>query len=201
MEMLRKLTGPKPLPLAYFGHPALGKKSRAIATITEEVRTLAGRMIATMREHDGIGLAAPQVGKNICLIVLDIPVDRPKAGDAPRPTSPGELVLLPRMPLALVNPRLSTPSPGGYSFTEGCLSIPDVRAPVVRPEYVQLDAQLLTGEAISYRCGGLLARCLQHECDHLRGILFTSLVLPADLAPWEAEMEVMKAETLRELKR
>ncbi len=186
------------LPLVYCGHPALRRQARPVGAITPDIRELAEQMVATMREHEGIGLAAPQVARNLRLIVLDIP-SRNDKGPIP-PTSPGEAALLPRMPLALVNPKLSEFSAQTTAYGEGCLSIPDVHCDVVRPQFVQLDARGLDGQAISFRCGGLLARCLQHEVDHLNGILFIDKVDEAALAPYREAIEQLKQRSARDVR-
>ena len=165
------------LPLCYYGNPILNKKSRNISAITEEIKLLSQRMIKTMYANNGIGLAGVQVGKMINIVVLDIPFESDRARNV-MPTSPGEINLLPKMPLVLINPKISDFSDHETCYEEGCLSIPGITAEVMRPEYLQLEAELLTGEKISYRCGGLLSRCVQHECDHLNGILFLELLPP-----------------------
>ena len=163
------------LPLCYYGHPALRKKSIEIVTIDEKVVTLSERMMQTMYANDGIGLAGPQVGYNVNLIILNIPMND-REDRNPGFTSPGEMSLLPMMPLVIINPMLSGFSDNKTTSEEGCLSMPGVTAEVTRPEFIQLEGKLLNGRLLSYRCGGLLARCLQHECDHLNGILFTDLL-------------------------
>lgn len=167
-----------PLPMCYYGHPALTRRSDTIPKLSDETRELCDRMIATMQAHDGIGLAAPQIGLNLRLVVLEIPM----IDTAPELSflSPGERALLPQMPLALIDPKLSHMSTNVGPYLEGCLSIPGVNAEVIRPEFLELEATLLSGETVSYRCGGLLARCLQHEVDHLNGILFIDLISQED---------------------
>lgn len=174
-----------PLELCYYGDPRLRKNCASIATITNEIRELAEGMIQVMRRHEGIGLAAPQVGYNIELVVVEIPVDDPRNGRTGF-SSPGEAALISKMPLILINPRV-TPDPVALTeSSEGCLSIPKISGKVVRPQFVHVEAQLLNGHRISYRCGGLLSRCLQHEFDHLRGVLFIDRLSEAEsrrLAP------------------
>ncbi len=163
---------PKRLRIVQNGHPALRQKSSPVKEVTAEVRRLAERMLVTMQENDvvGVGLAAPQVGVNLRLIVVDT---RPDEDSLPaEPPSPGEVCLNPRMPLALVNPEITWVSPETACCGEGCLSLPGVRGEVTRPARVRLHATTLDGEAIDADCGGLLARCLQHEIDHLDGVLF-----------------------------
>jgi peptide deformylase len=160
--------------MCYYGNPVLRKTCTDVAEITDDIRQLGEDMIVTMREHNGIGLAGPQVGKLLNMFVLEIPgLDD---DDVPGFTSPGEIALQSQMPMVIINPKLSDFSEQILDYNEGCLSIPGVQGDVSRPEFVQLDATLPNGAAISYRCGGLLARCIQHEFDHLNGKLFIDYV-------------------------
>ena len=176
----------KPLPLCYYGHSALRRKSEDIQEITSDTKVLADKMITTMRFHDGIGLAAAQVGININLVVLEIPLD--DAGKNTPFTSPGEANLLPQMPVTLINPQVSDFSKSKSGYIEGCLSIPKINGEVIRPDFVKLDTQLLDGRKISCRCGGLLARCLQHEIDHLNGLLFIDLMSADNLETLQPQL-------------
>ena len=182
------------LPLSYYGNPILKKKSRDILAVTDEVKILSKRMIKTMYAHNGIGLAGAQIGLNINIVVLDISVDSKPREDA-LPTSPGEINLLSNMPLVLINPKISSFSEQETSYEEGCLSIPGITAEVVRPEFIQLNAELLNGKKISYRCGGLLSRCIQHEIDHLNGILFIELLAPEVLKKFKRNLRQLERAT------
>ena len=122
-SFLRKKSS-KILPLCYYDDPILYKKSCDIDEITLEIREFAELMINTMKANDGIGLAAPQVGETLNLVALDIPENDDRNGD--RPSSPGELFLLPHMPLVVVNPKLSMLSEQTSNYCEGCLSIPEI---------------------------------------------------------------------------
>lgn len=179
------------MPLCYFGHPGLKQKSVDIDDLTDSIMKLAEKMVSTVKANDGIGLAGPQVGHNINLVVLNIPKSD-EDGRIPSFTSPGEMSLIPIMPLILVNPGLSQFSDQQIPYVEGCLSIPGITAEVIRPEFVQLDAKLLNGQKISYRCGGILARCLQHECDHLNGILFLDLLTPEVRKSLDSQLQELK---------
>ena len=164
------------LPVMTLGAAVLRKKAQAIPAITDEVRELAAEMTRAMHKYDGIGIAAPQVGISKRLVVFDIPA--PEEG---KELSPGEAALLPLMPLAVVNPEIIASSSTLSEYDEGCLSVPRIFATVVRPERVVLRAELLDGSVIEYECGGLLGRCVQHELDHLEGVLFPDRVAPAEL--------------------
>ena len=158
------------------GNPALRMKSLPVMSITDEIRELARRMIVTMKENElpGVGLAAPQVGINKRMIVIDTrPTGRKeKRSEKKKQLSPGEMMLNPLMPLALINPEILSRSAETETCGEGCLSLPGVEGDVTRPARVLLRATLLDGKEVMVECGGLLARCLQHEIDHLEGILF-----------------------------
>lgn len=134
-----------------YGDPVLRRRSEPVREVTGDLRRLAEDMIDTMYDEAGIGLAAPQVGVSIRLIVV---------GDERG-----------RDPRALVNPVI--PEQGGQvTAEEGCLSIPGIYAEITRAEWVRLDAQDLDGQPVSVRARGLLARAYQHELDHLDGVLF-----------------------------
>ena len=174
-------------PVRTFGAPVLRERAQAIPAITAEVRELASDMTRAMRFYDGVGIAAPQVGVSKRLVVFDIPYPEERAG-----LSPGEEALLPLMPLAVVNPEIIAASSTLAERDEGCLSVPGIFAPVVRPERVVLRAMLLDGSVIEYECGGLLGRCVQHELDHLDGMLFTDRVEPAALEEHREELEQLE---------
>lgn len=156
------------------GDPVLKAVARPVTAVTPEIIALAERMLMAMRAFDGIGLAAPQAGESLRMVVLDIPMD--SMSDNP---TPGELQLLPRMPLTVINPEILSVSGEETEYTEGCLSVPDIFAPVIRPERVLFRASTLNGEVIECECGGLLGRCIQHELDHLDGTLFIDRLTPA----------------------
>ena len=145
-----------PLQLRYYGDPVLRKRAEPVAEITETERQLAVQMLETLyATGNGIGLAATQVGVLKRLIVVDI-------GEEDDETY---------QPLVLFNPEIL--SAEGEAFAdEGCLSIPDVTAEVKRPEKIALEAIDIQNESVRLEVDGLLARVLQHEVDHLNGVLF-----------------------------
>ncbi len=139
-----------------YPNPLLKRISRPIETIGEEIRALAADMAQAMYEAEGIGLAAPQIGEAIRLVVVDI-------------TGPEKREGL----MTLVNPRLTpVPECGEVESEEGCLSVPEFRAKVRRSAKVRLEASDLDGAPVDIVAEGLLAICLQHEVDHLDGTLF-----------------------------
>lgn len=166
------------------GDPVLREKAKPVAAVTPEIRQLAASMIESMQAFEGIGLAAPQAGESLRLVVFDVTLE--SMGDTP---STGERLLLPKMPLAVVNPEIVASSEDLTSHDEGCLSLPDLFAPVVRPASVVFRAQTLDGEWIECECGGLLGRCIQHELDHLDGTLFIDRLTPEAARTVERELK------------
>lgn len=136
-------------------HPMLKRVAAPVAQVTDEIRRLMDEMLATMYAAPGIGLAAPQVGVSRRVIVVDL------AKDAAT-----------RAPLRMVNPTLTWRSDEQVVMEEGCLSLPDQFAEVRRPAAVKVGYLDESGAAREVAADGMLARCLQHEIDHLDGILF-----------------------------
>ncbi len=173
------------LEIVQYGHPALRAKGRRIENIDARIRALTNDMLETMYEAEGVGLAAQQVGLPVQLCVLDVKgvKDRPstlRIGDR-------TVEIEEHMPLVLINPEIETfgkPEIG----VEGCLSFPGVRSDVARPASVRVRAQSLDGKMIEFEATGLLARAVQHEHDHLQGILFIDRLSAAERGRIEAEM-------------
>ena len=140
------------------GDPRLRQKAIKIRKVDDEIRRLAADMFETMRDHRGVGLAAPQVGLLRRVIVIGLPEDLEEEG------SPG-------VEMALVNPEIVRAS-GHQVGTEGCLSIPNWYGDVPRAMHVTVKARDLNDKDIRVKASGYLARILQHEIDHLDGILF-----------------------------
>lgn len=168
------------LSIRQYGDSVLRAVSAPIEHVDDDLKTLADNMLETMYAANGIGLAAPQVGLNIRLVVIDIPEDEEEE-DAPVATAMVNGERRPVkdiMPLVFINPTLE-PYGKQSLFTEGCLSVRNVRANVSRPDHVRATLPQLDGSVLEIDCDGLLARCLQHECDHLEGFLFTDRVSSA----------------------
>lgn len=142
------------LPLRYLGDPVLRKRAALVETFDESLCRLAREMVSAMYAHGGVGLAAPQIGRSLRLIVVDVSDRRD-----------GSLVF------ALVNPQI-VEREGGILGEEGCLSIPGVTAEVERSARVVVRGSTPEGEPRRIEGTDLLARVLQHEIDHLDGILF-----------------------------
>ena len=174
------------LPVITSGAPVLKKSAQPVLQVNDEIRELADSMICAMREYDGIGLAAPQVGVSLRLVVLEVP------GDDEMAVTEGEKAMLPQMPMVLVNPRIIGRSDSLCERDEGCLSVPGIYAPVIRSERVVLQSELIDGSVIEYECGGLLGRCIQHELDHLDGFLFTDRLEPVEAKRIAKQLEALE---------
>jgi peptide deformylase len=199
MGLLSRLGRSRLLRVATYGEPVLREKAKPIAEVTDELRELAERMTTTMYENEtkGIGLAAPQVGVSVRMVVIDTSSDAPPPPNA----SPGELMLEPRMPIVLINPELTPVGTETSYYNEGCLSIPGLSGDVVRPVAVRLRSELLGGAAVDVECGGLFARCLQHEIDHLDGVLFVDRMAEEDRAEIADELRALERQAKKRLPR
>jgi len=162
------------LEIVKYGHPALRTKGRRVENVAE-IRGLANDMLDTMHNVKGVGLAAHQVGRPLQLCVIDI------AGATDRPSAMwidgAEVEPADHMPLVLINPEIE-PTGSEESGEEGCLSFPGIYSKIARPAYVRVKATDLEGVEFSFVAAGLLARAVQHECDHLQGALFIDHMTP-----------------------
>jgi len=157
------------LEITQYGNPILRKKCQAVEEVTEELKKLADDMIETMVDAEGVGLAAPQIDRDLQLAVVDVSHD---PGCISYLRVDGEDATLESlMPLVFINPILEF-GPAKESSTEGCLSIEGISAEVKRPVEVTATLGLLDGRKIVVETDGLLSRAIQHEADHLNGILF-----------------------------
>lgn len=151
-----------PLQIHTLGDEVLRVDARRVGKVDESVRDLARDMLRSMYTARGIGLAAPQVGVNQQLLVIDLD---PETASTP--------------PLVLINPEIVTASASLDTYEEGCLSIPGVYLNVVRPSAVQVSFRDEMGRPRTMKADGLMARCIQHEMDHLTGVLFVDRVTDA----------------------
>jgi peptide deformylase len=154
----KKLAKP-PLEMHYLGDRVLRQPAKRIAKVDDEIRQLAKQMLQTMYSEEGIGLAAPQVGVHKQLIVIDC--------DPDNKTTP---------PLVLINPVITNFSQDTCVAQEGCLSIPKVFMDVTRPEEIEVSYKDEQGRPRKLVAKDLLARVIQHEMDHLNGVLFVDRV-------------------------
>lgn len=146
------------LKIVTIPNPILNKKTALVKNFDESLAALVSEMIETCRHANGIGLAAPQIGKSLRVCIINL-----------------EHLGLP--PFALVNPRIVKKSWKKVEMEEGCLSIPGVFGTVKRPVKITVEAQNLKGDKNKFIADGMLSRVIQHEVDHLDGILFTSKIV------------------------
>ena len=151
-----------PLQIHTLGDDVLRLDARRIGKVDDTVRDLARDMLRSMYTARGIGLAAPQVGVHQQLLVIDLD---PETSSSP--------------PLVLINPEIISASASLDTYEEGCLSIPGVYLDVVRPSAVQVSYRDEMGRPKTMKADGLMARCIQHEMDHLTGVLFVDRVTDA----------------------
>jgi peptide deformylase len=180
------------LPIVNYGAPVLRRKGAKIREVTPEIRELIADMLETMHAASGVGLAAQQVGHALQLTVLDVRdvKDRPSSLEIDgQPVDPD-----PYMPMVLINPNVKPFGPTS-SGAEGCLSFPEIYADIPRPESAEVRATNPDGQPLQFRCGGLLARAIQHEHDHLQGILFIDRMPREVKAPLQAELDALHAAT------
>ena len=173
--------------LQTYGNESLKKVSEKVTVFDRELNELANSMTRAMHELNGIGLAAVQIGVHKRLVIIDVP-----QSSMSTPPTPGELQLLPQMPIALVNPEIIEKGSEIVSYDEGGLSVPDLYAPVDRPRLIKVRAWDLTGQSFEFECGGLLARCIQHEVDHLDGFLFVDRLSEEEGIAVAGELEAVK---------
>jgi peptide deformylase len=181
-----------------YGHPVLREKGRRIEKLTLEVRQFIADMLETMYEEHGVGLAAQQVGKALQLTVIDVreAKDRPSTLELNgEPADPASI-----MPLVLINPEW-TPAGDPVAGPEGCLSFPEIYGDIVRPEKIEVTATNEKGERLSFKCGGLLARAVQHEYDHLHGVLFIDRMEKSARKKIQKELEGLQYSTRQSLKK
>jgi peptide deformylase len=141
--------------------PILRQVAKAVPEVTKAIEKLLDDMAETMYDAEGIGLAAVQIGVAKRVIVVDIGEDGPGL-------------------IELINPEIVAES-GSDRASEGCLSLPGAQGDVTRPANVTVRGMNRQGEIVEYEATGMLARCLQHEVDHLNGILFTDYLKPSDI--------------------
>jgi peptide deformylase len=180
------------LPIVQYGQPVLRQKGERIETITPEITELVVNMLETMRDADGIGLAAQQIGKALQLAVVDVAGLEERISTMEingKPVVPDK-----HMPMILINPEIRL---FGDSATgpEGCLSFPEIYGDITRPVSAEVRALNDKGEPLHFTCGGLLARAIQHEYDHLQGILFIDRMSREVKRKLQPELDALQAQT------
>ena len=152
-----------PYDIHTLGDQVLRTPAKRIGKVDDSIRSLARDMLVSMYAAKGIGLAAPQIGQPLQLLVIDLEIEDPK--------SP---------PLILINPEITAVGGSLCTYEEGCLSIPGVYLDVVRPSVVDVSYRDEMGRPKRMKADGLMARCIQHEMDHLNGVLFVDRVTDTD---------------------
>lgn len=147
------------LPILSFPDPRLRTIAKPIDEVTDTIRQLAADMFETMYQAPGIGLAATQVDQHIQLVVMDLSEDKDQ-------------------PMVFINPKITPLTTETQPYEEGCLSVPQIYDKVERASRVKVEALDLDGQTFELEAEGLLAVCIQHECDHLNGKLFVDYLSP-----------------------
>jgi peptide deformylase len=185
------------LPILEYGDPILRAKGKPIENIEDRIRELAANMIETMHAANGVGLAAQQVGEALQLTVLDVSLveDRPSTlkvdGKEVDPKA--------AMPLVLINPEIELLGATEVGV-EGCLSFPEITGDIERATSVIVRAQTVEGSTTEIEATGFLARAIQHEGDHLNGILFIDRMNSAAKAALSSRLKRLQKETRRGIK-
>lgn len=185
------------LPILEYGDPILRAKGKPIENVDDRIRELAANMIETMHAANGVGLAAQQVGEALQLTVVDVSLveDRPSTlkvdGKEVDPKA--------AMPLVLINPEIELLGATEVGV-EGCLSFPEITGDIERATSVIVRAQTLEGSTAEIEATGFLARAIQHEGDHLNGILFIDRMNSAAKAALSSRLKRLQKETRRGIK-
>lgn len=166
--------------LAYIGHAILRKKALPVHTIDQHILDLIGHMKETVTEHRGLGLAAPQVGVQLAILIACFPEQDPSGGFIPGP------------PKAFINPKISDPTPETWTEEEGCLSIPKIYGYVRRPVGITVTYQDESGAFHTDRLSGWPAKIVMHENDHLNGVLFIDRLENKDKKELTFDLERLK---------
>jgi peptide deformylase len=182
------------LAILQYGDPVLRAKGKRVERIDDHIREMAENMIETMRAANGVGLAAQQVGEAIQLTVIDVSQseDRPSGIKL----NGKEVDLESVMPLVLINPHVELDAETERA-TEGCLSFPEITGEIERATSITVRAQNLAGEMAEIEARGLLARAIQHEVDHLNGVLFIDRMSSAAKVSLSSRLKRLQKETQR----
>jgi len=172
-----------------YGHPALRTKGEIVRKIDDDLRSLVDDMLETMEAANGVGLAAQQIGMPLQLAVIDVAV----AKERPSTMWIGgeEVELVDYMPLVLINPKLEQSGRPEVEI-EGCLSFPEITEEISRPEKIHVKTHQMDGSVLDFEATGLLARAVQHEYDHLQGVLFIDRMNSAVKASLAGYLKRMK---------
>jgi len=165
------------VPIITYPHPTLRRVSKPLRRVDAELRKTIREMFDLMYAAKGIGLAANQVDLPLRFFIVNLEA-KPEGGEE----------------LVFINPVISLPRGGSEESEEGCLSLPGLYGPVVRPKQVRINAYSLEGKEIQADVTGLLARCVQHELDHLEGVLFPDRMSATARADAQEHLDIFEAE-------
>lgn len=181
------------LPICTYGNPILREKAVEVMGVSPDIQDLIKEMIETMYAEKGVGLAAEQVGRKERLFIIDIPEDMDVDDDGKR-ENPGV-----KMPLICINSRITGHSDTVQVGAEGCLSFPDIYANVDR--WYEVDASYIDKDGLpcTVHAKGLLARAIQHESDHLDGILFVDHVSAVKKVTLQSKLKRLAKKTKQAL--
>ncbi len=173
-------------PILTYGDNLLRKKARRVEAVTPEIAALVHDMLETMYHAEGVGLAAEQVGRDEAICVIDVPAqaEKPDCRDANAGIA---------MPLVMINPEIAATA-GSQRNSEGCLSFPEVHVMVTRPNEVTVTFMNLDGETQTLTARGLLSRAIQHETDHLNGVLLVDRMSPMQKISVNGKLKRLQAE-------
>jgi peptide deformylase len=183
------------LSIFQYGDPILRTKGKQIEKIDNHIRELVANMIETMHAAHGVGLAAQQVGKALQLTVLDVSEVEDRASTMK--LNGKEVDPKASMPLVLINPEIEVAGGATEIGSEGCLSFPEITGEIERAKSIIVHAQTLEDDKIDIEASGLLARAIQHEVDHLNGILFIDRMNSAAKAALSSRLKRLQKETKR----
>ncbi|MFH1010875.1 MAG: peptide deformylase [bacterium] len=160
-----------------YGHPTLHHPGEVVRVFDGELHKLADEMFDAMYGAEGVGLAAPQVNVPLQFVVMSVPREHEE-----------------RLHMVMANPRI-VETRGQWEFEEGCLSVPEIRDMVTRPEWIRVEYQDMDGNPQSLEADGLFARVIQHEIDHINGVLFVDRLTPARRIRWESALKKLAKES------
>ena len=173
-----------------YGNPVLREKATSIKSFSDTLKTLADDMLQIMKEHNGIGLAAQQIGETIQICTVDLDPKYDIAEQGKTRLNPDII-----MPLVLINPVIYEKT-GRQTAAEACLSVPEISAPVLRAFEISVSCLNLKGEDQQFHIKGYMARVIQHEIDHLNGMLFVDRISPVKKISLSGKLKRLKKQYL-----
>lgn len=180
------------LAIVHYNAHVLRQKGAPVTHFDVALAKLAADMVATMHAAQGIGLAAQQIGHALQLCVVDLrDTDREFSWELDGAQPPLELI----MPMVLANPRLELLPSAKTIYEEGCLSFPEIRGDIARPDLIRVQFQDTQGTPHTLVCNGLFGRCIQHEVDHLNGTLFIDRMDKGTRRPLERAIKALSEKT------